>query len=123
MFVGMKFNAFIIIYLFVASASAPFATVTTLSNMHGEISILKMRSISFNLCKDQFRFVDYMCPNIHTQINADGSLFKRNTGFLKHASQLFFQKCLSLRYLLIFLILNKFYSHKNHQKNDNHEIH
>ena len=49
-FGGVIFNALISIYLFAVSANAPsLATLTTLSNIHGEISILKMRSISLNL--------------------------------------------------------------------------
>ena len=64
-FGGITFNAFISIYLFLASANAPpFATLTVLSNMHGEISILKLRSISLNLLKDLFHFVDCMFPKI-----------------------------------------------------------
>ena len=64
-FGGITFNAFISIYPFLASANAPsFATLTVLSNMHGEISILKMRTISLNLLKDLFHFVDCMFPKI-----------------------------------------------------------
>ena len=64
-FGGITFNEFIIIYFFLASANAPsFATLIVLSNMHGEISILKMRSISLNLLKDLFHFVDCMFPKI-----------------------------------------------------------
>ena len=49
-FGGITFNVFISIYLFAALANAPsLATLTKLSNIHGEISILKMRSISLNL--------------------------------------------------------------------------
>ena len=49
-FGGIIFNACISIYLFVALANAPsFVILTTLPNMHGEISMLKMRSISLNL--------------------------------------------------------------------------
>ena len=52
-FGGITFNAFISIYLFLASANTPsFATLTVLSNMHGEISILKLRTIYLNLLKD-----------------------------------------------------------------------
>ena len=64
-FGGITFNAFVSIYLFLASANAPsFATLTVLSKMHGEISILKLRSISLNLLKDLFHFVDCMFPKI-----------------------------------------------------------
>ena len=64
-FGGITFNAFISIYFFLASANAPsFATLTVLSNMHGEISILKLRSISLNLLKNLFHFVDCMFPKI-----------------------------------------------------------
>ena len=134
-FGGMTFNAFIITYLSVALANAPsLATLTTLSNIHSEISILKMRSISWKLWKNLFHFVDCMFPKIilrketHTCSSKVSGHITRvfKTWFLSICASFlkwFLSICASfLRYLVIFLILNKFYSYKNHQKNHKHEI-
>ena len=54
------------------------------------------------------------------QIKVSGHITRVfKTWFLSICTSLL--KCLSLIYLLILLILNKFYSYKNHQKNHKHE--
>ena len=63
-FGGIKFNTFISIYFLVASVNTPSFGKLTTFNMHGKISILKMRSISLNLRKELFHFFDCRCPKV-----------------------------------------------------------